>query len=417
MLDRFIDDPDPDTAREGRAMARLMLPREPARGMVAHLCRRAADGGWVECTPALVRSYARPVPGITDDQRGERVALRTLYPDRQPEQVVFEMFLRPPEAEPDVTVPDWRERLRADAWELLGRLDSEGTLRASLLTGSGGVSDDEPVVAALRRCRADLGCVPISGDELRWLLALSRPSAIDNASWWREAADAIASLPDPSRVGLNLRHAEPIRWAKANHSAWLSMSRDELLAALDTRLADRTHRRRTADANEFRQPTSQRLRDWRDKLRWGDVLTALVTDEALHAPAVGPTLFQQVEADRRDTSTEYGGIFESLTSPAGAFRARLFPPRPGQRLNDDRFVASEDLIAASDRALAQYHFHAQRPRNDTLAGPSREDLAYSLRSGRTCVVLTSVDDSTLNVDYYQPDGIILDLGDLTLEHR
>lgn len=413
VLDTLINDSDPDVAREGRATVRLMIPKESSRAMEAYLCKRAAEGGWIECTPALVRSYARVVPGVPDDQRGERVALTTLHPGREPEQIVFEMFIRPPAPEPDVSVPDWRERLRSEAWELLGRLDSEGTVRAALLTGSGGVGDEEPVVRALRRCRQELGCVPITGDELKWMISLASETSAENKAWWAEAAAGVRSVPAANARGLYLRHAEPIRWAAARHSEWLNASREDLLSELEKRLEHRDRRRRTIDANEFRQPISQNLRDWRDKMRWGDVLAVLVVDEALHAPAFGPAMFQQAEQDRRDTSTEYGGIAESLASPPRAFRVRPFMPRPGQRDGDQRFVASEDMIASSDRALFQYHFHVQRWRNDAYAGPSREDLAYAARSGRTCVVLTGINDETLNVDYYQPDGVILDLGDLT----
>lgn len=412
VLDLMIDDPDPAAAQEGRSIARLMLPREQSRAMVAYICQRIAAGGWKECTPALVRSYAHPVPGVPDAERGERVALVALYPDRAPEQVVFEMFLHPPAPEPDVTIPDWTERLRAESWELLGRLDSEGTIRAALLTGSSGVGNEDAAVRALRRCREELGCVPITGEELKWLLSLS-DSTPENAAWWSESARAVQSLPASSRAGLHLCDIEPVRWAAANRSAWLAASRDDLLAELEKRLEERKHRRRTIDANEFHQPISQRLQDWRDQMRWGDVLAVLVVDEALHAPTVSAAIFQQAALDQRDTSTEFGGLLESIPAPPGAFRTRMFPPRPGQRLGDQRFVASEDLVAAADRALVLYHFHVQRWHNDAYAGPSRDDLAFAVRSGRLCAVFTSIDEDTLNVDFYQPEGIILDLGDLT----
>jgi len=413
VLDLFIDDPDPATAREGRSMARLMLPREQSRAMVAHICQRAAAGKWTEFTPALVRSYAHPVAGVPDGERGERVALTALYPDRAPEQVVFDVFLHPPAPEADVAIPDWTERLRAESWELLGRLDREGTIRAALLTGSSGVSGDEPVVRALRRCREELGCVPITGDELRWLMSLASETRPENAAWWSEAAAAVRTVPEANRAGLHLCHVEPIRWASANRASWITETREDLLGELAKRLDDRKHRRRTVDANEFRQPITHRLEDWRDHMRWGDVLAALVADEAIHAPTIAASLFQQAELDQRDTSTEFGGVMEALAEPAGAFRARLFQPRPGQRQGDDRFIASEDMIAAADRSVAVYHFHVQRWGNDAYAGPSRDDLGFASRSGRSCIVFTAINHGTLNADYYQPDGVILDLGDLT----
>jgi hypothetical protein len=42
-----------------------------------------------------------------------------------------------------------------------------------------------------------------------------------------------------------------------------------------------------------------------------------------------------------------------------------------------------------------------------------DDLAYAARQGRSCLVLTSVSSRAINVDYYQPDGVVIDLGTIT----
>ena len=39
-------------------------------------------------------------------------------------------------------------------------------------------------------------------------------------------------------------------------------------------------------------------------------------------------------------------------------------------------------------------------------------MNYAARYGRACLVFTSFDEDTLGVDLYQPDGVILDLGQL-----
>ena len=64
-------------------------------------------------------------------------------------------------------------------------------------------------------------------------------------------------------------------------------------------------------------------------------------------------MFAHVEIDREDYTTEYGGVIESGLDSNGAagFRAVLFRPRARDRKGDNQFVASEDLIAYSDRAL------------------------------------------------------------------
>lgn len=421
IMDLLINDSDQAGAQDARTMVRLMLAREPSRAMMAYLCETVAARRWTECAPNLVRSYARIVPAVPDQERAEAIALRSLFPDRDAESIVFEVFLNPPDDDQKATPAgalaiDWTERARADAWDLLGRLDTEGTRRAALITGSGDELDSNPAVALLRRCRADLRCVPLSGDELRWLRSLADPSKADNRAWWEQSRSAVAALAPEQSERLALRHIEPVRWAASHLSQWLTATRQDLLDELARRLDSRHHRQRSADKTDFRQPSPQTLAHWRTHLRWGDVLAALVIDEAVRQPLVLTALVQQAEIDRRDPTTEYGGLLEWAESPV-SFRARLFPPRPGQREGDYRFVASDDLIGASDRALAQYHFHAQHLRNDSFAGPSHPDLQYAARSGRNCIVVTSVSEGTFNIDYYQPDGVVLDLGDVKAANR
>jgi hypothetical protein len=96
----------------------------------------------------------------------------------------------------------------------------------------------------------------------------------------------------------------------------------------------------------------------------------------------------------------------------GRARAELYPPRPVQRAGDHSFIASTDMTAAADLAIAHYHLHVQASANSQYSGPSREDLAYAARFGRTCVVFTSIRSHTLNVDLYTPDGIVIDLGEI-----
>ena len=38
------------------------------------------------------------------------------------------------------------------------------------------------------------------------------------------------------------------------------------------------------------------------------------------------------------------------------------------------------------------------------------DVQYAARSGRTCLVITTVGKQRLNFDVYTPDGVVIDLG-------
>lgn len=409
-----------DRTEEGSAdslrMARLMLPTERSPAVVRVLARAAVERGWAGALPALVRSYARPSPNVPDADRAERWAIEQLVPGLSAEEAVYAVFLRPggtPGGGVEDAVLRTEERTRDDAWTLLSRLDTSGRARARLIgepapsdADPGSVSDMETLRAGLR----DLGVLPRTGDELAWLRRLhSHPDkdrAAANAAWWSEATGAVGSLSDPQREGLELRHVEAVRWAATNRPAWLGASREALLVELADRLGDRDHQ--TRDAPRGQRSRSEKLRDWAERLSWGDVLTTLVVDEAVRGPGVAGDFFDQTGLDRRDTTTEYGGVLEA--DGQGGMRAVLFRPRARDRIDDDRFVASSDMVVFSDRGLAHYHLQVQDKRLSDEAGPSLGDLMYAAGSGRTCLVLTSIGTDRLNLDLYTPDGEVLDLG-------
>ena len=400
---------DPEAAEEARENARLMLPNERSREMVSLICSAAVEHGWTDFTPAIVRSFSNPVRDVPEEDRAERKALAALYPGEPIPEVVFGVFVDPRVEEGPHGI-DWPGRTRADAWDLLTRLDPAGRYRWRLIEGIGeqaARASSVREVQNLRACVRDLRCLPQTSQELNWLTAL-RGDEPRNLGWWIESRTAIAATGRAKTERLELRHAEPIRWASVNRSAWVSESRDELYERALARLEGRqTHRRRAEITNS--DPHGESLEGWSERLGWADLLTILVVDDALRAPGVAEDLFVYAGQDRADETTEYGGIIE----PEGiGFAAVLYPPRASTRRGDDQFVASDDMIRASDRALAHYHFHVQKPSNQVYAGPSRGDLVYAARSGRTCVVLTSIDEDTLGVDVYQPNGVVIDLGEL-----
>lgn len=397
-------------------MARLMLPTERSPEVTRELAQAAVDRGWVEAAPALIRSYARATPGVGDESRIERAALTALYPGVSVEETVYGVFLRPSRSAQGTregSVLQAEERTRDDAWSLLSRLDTDGRVRARLIgdpvpddADPGSARDVETLRAGLR----ELGALPRTGTELAWLRRLHRHDDPElralNGAWWSAAASAIAGLSPEQRTGLQIRHAEAVRWASVHRPAWLGASRHALLDEMAGRLAGRGYQRREGARGV--RPRSERLADWRDSMSWADALAVLVVDEVISKPAFVEALYDQVELDRNDTSTEYGGVIDA--GQDDDYRIVLFRPRARDRTGDDRFVASTDMIRFSDRALVHYHLQVQRQRMGRQAGPSDGDLLYAADSGRACLVFTSVASDQLNVDYYTPDGVVIDLG-------
>ncbi len=417
ILDLLMSDTSEEGAEDSRRMARLLLPTEKSPEVVRVLCERSAANGWDDLVPAIVRSYSRVSPNVPDGDRDERRAIEALRPGMSVEEVIFETFLRPAAGLGDTqeqAVLRVAERVRGDAWGLLSRLDQGSGMRERMLARVGMNADMDAetveVLGDLRAVHDAFGILPNTALELRWVQQIRRNSdkkrANANAEWWRLVHAAVSRLDDEQRRGLALRHLEPIRWAAAHRPAWGEMDRRALRVVLNDRLSGRKHQKRKAQKGESRRLES--LKDWSSEMEWADILTMLVVDEAVMQDSVIEQVFVQRDLDKKDSKTEYGGILDA--DDAGVFRAVLFRPRARDRVSDERFVASDDMMRFSDRSLAHYHFHANKRNNAKYAGPSRGDLIHASLSGRTCVVLTSLGKDELNVDVYLPSGVVIDLG-------
>lgn len=409
-LRHLLDDPDGAGAQDSRQMARLMIPREQRPEVIRILSEAGAARGWTEMIPALVRSLSRYDPTTPDGERPEYLAIARLRPQQPVERTVLEVFINPPPEEGGYGLSTV-ERTRSDAWDVLARLDPAATLRMSVVFDE---ALQDPDVISLRRAWNDLRALPRTGEELKWVRSLRDPGKPANGTWWAEAAEAIAGVGTERAPKLHLRHAEVIRWASRHRPAWARASREELLGELQGRLAGRETHRRTAKETLGTRSRPESLEEWQNQLPWADVLTVLVIDEALRDPAIVEALFAQAAMDQADSSAEYGGVLEAMPARSGlgesAMRVVLYPPRPGTRRGDREFIAPADMIQQSDRGIAHYHFHVQSARNAEYAGPSEADLRYADHLGRHCLVLTSVGEDVLDVDYYQPGGATIDLG-------
>ena len=420
MYDYLASDPDEAGIEDTKKLTRLMLPREPSRAMVAVMSETAAAKGWKDCVPSLVRSYSRSVPMVPDEERSERIALLKLAPERPLVETVFQVFLNPPDEDPN-SPAEFKERARADAFDVLAKLDVNGEYRKRLLEDPALAKDDD-AVGLMRRSVRDLKIVPISGDEMRWLQRLANTKNQQSVNWWRSMTSLVASLPSEKAEGLHLRHLEAIRIASAVAPEMVAKSRAELLSELKSTIAARKTVQRQNEAQGTVRAAKEQVEAWETTISWGDLITMNVLDRAIRQAEFVDRIFTYVGMDREDKTSEYGGVITALENVgdgrgAGADGKKivpwLFPPRPSQRTNDQEFVASEEMFLSSDRGLAHFHFHVFRARNSDYAGPSGGDLDYAARSGRSCVVFTSVGSDELNYDYYQPDGVVIDLGTIS----
>ncbi len=397
-IDGLLRDDRPGMLDDTRRLLTLRLPTDPDWGVISHIGEIAAARGWTDLTPGLIRSYARPVEQPADIDRPERRAIESLHPGRTVTDVAFEVFLTPAEVfeQPEPL----GQKVRQDAWALLSRLDPTGRERARLLGEVDVSASDDPMVRSIRTAWETFGVVPLTRSELEWLELLDDTGP--DREWWTDTAGAIASLGPDQRAGLRMRHLEPIRLASSLRSEYLGISADGLLQRLDERLAGRTHR-----ARDTQRMGLETLDAWRGRMVWGDAVTILMLDDSLRDEAIRSALFAQVASDRIDPTTEYGGV---LGWREDGWEARLYRPRATQRKDDRTFIAPAPMFQESARSTAHYHFHANEVRNWKYAGPGTQDMGYARTHGRACIVFTSIDEDTLNADYFDDNGVIIDLG-------
>lgn len=409
-LDLLLSDDSRLALRDTYLFIQSRVPTERDYDIIRKMGVKAVAQSWSDLTPSFVRSYAIADTNIADAQRVEKAILESLNPDQPLALIVTRVFLKPNQGA--LGTPgannyiDLDAKAREAAWELLARIDPTGEARRDVLT-RGDLSTDETgagILDSIRRGMDELGVVPRNGEELRWLLALARePDGV----WWAQTASAVAQLTDEQAWGLKLRNLEALRWASLYRETWMRDDRAQLEGRVRARLDDREPSLRRADTPDLRG-VPQTFEQAADRLTWGDLMSVMAVDVALHDPGVAGRLFEQADMDLADETTEYGGLI--FVDAQGRFVAQLYPPRPQHRKGDDQFVASSDMIEQSVRALAMYHFHAMRERNSRFAGPSAEDYANARTFGRLAVVLTSINKDELNADAYLDTPASIDLG-------
>ena len=381
------------------ALARQLqvdLPRLDMPLWRARVCELIVEETWVDLTPALIRAWARPMPGFDGDpqDRPERQALIRMYGEDQLPTVLVQVML---DADPIVAA-----NLRARCWELLmaeGRRDIVVDLlaNADVVEGDGLFRD-------LRTITDRTGIVPVNREEILWARSLCSP---ENRGFLDEAVAVIESLAPERRTEVQeMRDLGVLVGASRLDPGLLRLDAAALGSRLMARIDTPGSRVYSADFTGYRGRHTERLREVLDELDWGDLLAITVAMEALRLDPVMSHLFDHAERDLLDTGTEFGGIIS--IDDRGRFVVLEFPPRV--RHGDLRFEAPQEMFDAGYRGLFHFHHHAQKYENKDHAGPHMGDFQYALGTRANCLVFTFINSRTLNADWYRHGGVVVDLG-------
>jgi len=355
--------------------------------VVEHIFDVAYERHWPDMTPIVVRHYALKAHGIPDEDRMERNFITRLNPDRSVEQVIFDVF-----ANFDADTPS---QIQVAAWNLLYRLNG----RESMLGLLADAPDNTALVIDLKAAARDLKVLPVNKEGVLWLMELRDAR---NRAYWDAARDLVARLSGEQLEGLALRHIAVL--IRVGDSA-LSKTRGQLISTITSRMQGDDH---YVHGPTFDGPMADYPRHFyvaSEKLCWGDLVAAELFQSVVREPNVARALFAQTDADRADRSTEYGG---AMVYEDGQYLVKLF--KPMMRVHDLKFFPSDEMVQRLYTGLAHYHYHAQEKKNSHYAGPGVGDLKMAAELNFHFLVFTSIDEDTLNVDYYQPDGVVVDLG-------
>ncbi len=373
----------------------IQMPKIDAIQWRERLCEIIAAEPWIDMTPTLIRAWARPMPNWVEDpkDRPERLALIAMYGEDRLADVLVQVML---DADPVVAA-----NLRARCWELLvaeGQRD-----RVVELLERSDVPPRDGMFRDLRTISERTGIIPANREEIIWARTLCRP---ENSGFLDAAAAACDRVPESRRPALELRDLGVLVAAMRLDPGLLDEDEAALYADLRGSVDVDGRRLYSANFTGWNATHTERLRDVRRKLDWGDLLAIRIAVESLGIEAVRGHLFRYAERDMLDESTEYGGVIS--VDDQGRIEVLEFKPR--LRRGDNRFEATQEMFDAAYTGVFHFHNHAQEYDNRDYAGPHMGDFAYAEATRANCLVFTFIDSRTINADFYRHGGVVVDLG-------
>lgn len=378
---------------------RQYLPRITAWLWLNRLCDYIADKGWIELTPALVSSWARPSGSMYREfQRPEYEALARLYGEDRVNDVVFELFVESSSVS--------EQGLRTRCWELIHRLGERDRLID--LVENGPIASDDLFLQDLRTGAVDLGVMPYKREEILWLRELCKPEYAEFRSLATQANERLASRRE---FDLEMRDLPILVSALLHEPELLDRDRETLYQELAAALREQRHYMVVSNYDNYSSGSRQRIFEYHDRLTWGDVAAIRIALLAMQVPQVVDHLFDYARRDMADKGTEYGGVI--ALDAKGRFEILEFPPRV--RHHDRKYNAPQAMFDIAYTSLFHFHYHVQRHRNVRFAGPGFGDSNYADNIRANCLVFTFINDRTLNVDFYRHGSVVVDLGVITRE--
>lgn len=117
-----------------------------------------------------------------------------------------------------------------------------------------------------------------------------------------------------------------------------------------------------------------------------------------------------IARDRADRQTQWAGL---MTYEHGKAEAKLY--HSAAKHGDDTYVPSERMLNDSANCLCYFVGHFNREAiNPITVGPSNSEMEFSRITNLYGIVLTSLEPGWVNATYFNPQGVVIDVGDFSL---
>ncbi|HUO08832.1 MAG TPA: hypothetical protein VM008_11065 [Phycisphaerae bacterium] len=380
---------DASPARAGHALE-LYLPRFEGP-VLDHGCQLAVTLGDARLIAPLARSLAQTVK--VRGQAPEELRAR-------PEWAAIQKLAGkdPAEAMYDLINSSTDQSARIAALDVLHVLQSPDAIAARL----GKMERHDPWLDDLRWYLGLFNTPPVGATESLWMMYLHRP----------EFAALVARAAEHHRLLLkNPDYVFAPRFIAVlayTDDATITAGKARLLAELSQRLATLAHVNRTPQYEGAPDDIDESLKANEQKLSLCDLFAIRLLLNGLSDSANIAELHRQGLDDLSDTTTEHGGLLSLQDINSPRLLMTLYPPYYAS--NDFEYISSDKLLEQTAAGIAEYHFHFQEIHNADRAGPGTGDLGYVRAQHLNGVVITSIDTRKINIDYYTPDGAVVDLG-------
>jgi hypothetical protein len=257
----------------------------------------------------------------------------------------------------------------------------------------------EPMLDVLRFWAGKFQYVPTNVPRL--FACRMQMASLDQASWLT-LSGRVEQLNRTGQYRLDPRDAHLLLKIDPH---LLNRTHNDLSREIRSRLNSRSHTPRNPSYPHAPDDYSETFDAAADRLAITDLLRVKLLLDALAKPQTVLALRQFLRDDLAQTESEIGGL--CFLSEG---QITLTPYPPDRRAGDNLYLEPAAMTVDATLCLARWHCHADPRRSAHAAGPGLDDLKFVASHDAIALVITRVNDTIFNVDYFTPEGIVIDLG-------